>query len=217
MDLSFRIDRVNIASESITLKSIDFAKILVEVTDKESIIVGKDAHAVKIKVVDRSNQTLSGYTGILSLGFSKLSGSFNTPFVRIKNGVSETEINFTPGFVAEKNLHIHAQIPGVNAIEGDIITVLPDVPMSFTFSKQNDRMEAKEGDINNARATLYDRYGNIAYNATGKSLTLSIPEESKKYATTSGTIFPFVNGTLNFDIGSTNLPGKAYIIGTVSP
>ena len=37
--LSFRIDRANIASDTLTLRSIDFAKMSVEVADKDNIIV----------------------------------------------------------------------------------------------------------------------------------------------------------------------------------
>lgn len=217
MNLSFRIDRVNISSEAIVLRSIDFAKISVEVEDRDNIIVGKKKHAVHVKMLDKSNKILDGYNGILSLDFPKLSGTFNTPFVQIKNGVSETDIAFTPGYVAEKNLHIQAQIPGVNTVEGNAITILPDVPMSFAFVKKDDRMEAREGNLNNTRATLYDRYGNIAYNTTGYNLNIHIPEESKKYASISKTGYTFTNGILDFDIGSTALPGKAYIIGIVIP
>lgn len=89
--------------------------------------------------------------------------------------------------------------------------------MSFSFVKKDDRIEAKSGTMNNTRATLYDRYGNIAYNTTGYNLTLALPEESKKYATLPTTNYAFADGTLQFDIGATALPGKAYILGTVTP
>jgi hypothetical protein len=91
-------------------------------------------------------------------------------------------------------------------VEGNTVTVLPDVPMSFAFAKKEDRIEAKESNLDNTRATLYDRYGNIAYNAPGYRLSLNIPEESKKYATLSGTGYSFVDGILDFDIGATDLP-----------
>lgn len=38
MNLSFRIDRVNIASNTITLRSIDYAKVQVEVDNKDQIV-----------------------------------------------------------------------------------------------------------------------------------------------------------------------------------
>ncbi len=217
MDLSFRIDRANISSDSALLRSIDFAKVSVEVADREHIVAGKEKHAVRIRVLDRNNQVLSGYNGILSLDFPKLSGTLSTPFVRIAKGVSETDIFLTPGYVAEKNLRILSQIPGVSAMEGDVVTILPDVPMSFAFVKKDDRMEAREGNLNTTRATLYDRYGNIAYTAMGYNLTLRIPEESQKYASIADTEHTFSGGTLDFDIGATALPGKAYIIGKVAP
>lgn len=217
MQLSFRIDRVNVSSDVTTLRSIDFAKISIDVADKDHMVVGKGKHAVTIRVLNKNNTTLSGYNGILSLDFPKLSGSFSTPFVHIKNGVSEAEIFLAPGYVAEKNLHIGARIPGISMIEGDTLTILPDVPMSFAFAKENDRIEAKIGNLNPTRATLYDRYGNIAYNATGYKFAVSMSEESKKYATLSGTGFTFSQGTLDFSMGATALPGKAYIVGTVTP
>lgn len=217
MDLSFRIDRANISSDSVLLRSVDFAKVSIEVADREHIVAGKEKHAVHIRVLDKNNQVLSGYNGIISLDFPKLSGTLNTPFVRIAQGISETGMFLTPGYVAEKNLRILSQVPGISVVEGNVVTILPDVPMSFAFVKKDDRMEARESNLNNTRATLYDRYGNIAHTATGYNLTLRIPEESQKYASISVAEHVFSNGTLDFDIGATALPGKAYIIGTVSP
>lgn len=89
--------------------------------------------------------------------------------------------------------------------------------MSFSFVKESDRVEAREGNADRTRATLYDRYGNIAYNTTGYSLSVSVPEEFRKYATLSGTGFSFLEGILDFEIRATDLPGKAYILGEVSP
>lgn len=83
MDLSFRIDTANIASNPVVLHSIDFAKISVDVADKDNIVVGKEKHAVHIKVLDKNNQVLTGYNGIMSLDFPKLSGTLSTPFVHI--------------------------------------------------------------------------------------------------------------------------------------
>ncbi len=188
-----------------------------DVSDRDHIVAGKEKHSVKVSVLDKNNQVIAGYNGIVSLDFPKLSGSLSSPFVRIVNGVSETSVEFTPLSVAEKNLHIQAQVPGITAIEGDIVTVLPDVPMSFAFAKQSDKIEAKEGNIDNTRATLYDRYGNIAYNTNGYSLAVNVPDEYKKYAMVSGTGFTFSGGILDFNIMATSLPGKAYVIGRVSP
>ena len=39
IELSFRIDRANVASDTIILRSIDFAKMSVEVADQDNIIV----------------------------------------------------------------------------------------------------------------------------------------------------------------------------------
>lgn len=117
MNLSFRVDKANVASDSVILRSIDFAKVSVEVADKEHMVVGKEKHDVHIRVLDKNNQVLTGYNGILSLDFPKLSGTFSTPFVHIVHGISDSDITLTPGYVAEKDLHIQAQIPGINTIE----------------------------------------------------------------------------------------------------
>lgn len=211
MKLSFRIDKVNLSSETIILRSIDYAKISVDVADRDNIVAGKNPHTLNFRVLDKNNQVLSGYSGVMSLDFPKLSGTLSVPFVRVQNGVS-TGVILTPGYVAEKDLRIQAQIPGINDVEGNTVTVLPDVPMSFAFAKQYDRIEAVEGNTDRVRATLYDRYGNISYNAPGYSLSLHIPDEYAKHAVLSGTGYAFSGGALEFDIGATSLPGKAYIV-----
>jgi len=208
---------VNVASDSIRLRSIEFAKIAIDIKDRDKIVVGKDKHSVLVKVLDKDGQVLTLYNGVMALDFPKLSGSFSQPFVSIKNGVSDGDIFFTPGYVAEKDLRIQAQVPGINTIEGDLLTILPDVPMNFEFIKAQDRMEARTGNFNKTRATLYDRYGNIAYNTTGYKLTTSLPQDSKKYASVSSSEHIFTDGSLDFDIEATAIPGKAYIIGTITP
>jgi len=92
------------------------------------------------------------------------------------------DIFFTPKYVAGKNLSLDAQIPGIDAVDGNNITVLPDVPMSFEFSGGGGKAEAKEGNRVNMRASLSDRYGNIADNTTGYSLSLDVPEQYRRYA-----------------------------------
>ena len=59
--------------------------------------------------------------------------------------------------------------------------------MSFSFTKKDDRLEAKIGNTTPVRAVLYDRYGNIAYNANGYSLDMKIPVSLMKYASLQKT------------------------------
>lgn len=104
------------------------------------------------------------------------------------DGVSVEDIFFVPKYAAGKNLALDVQIPGVQAVEGNTVTVLPDTPMSFEFSGGGGKTEAKEGNSVSMRASLSDRYGNIADNTTGYRLTLDVPEKYRKYATfRSGT------------------------------
>lgn len=187
ISLKFSLDKTTVSSEVVTLRAVDFAKVSVEVKKPENIIVGGNAHGISFRILDEEDTLIDDYNGILALDFPKLSGTLSNPFVRIVNGVSETEVLLTPAYVAEKNLKIGVQVPGISAVEGNSVTILPEVPMSFAFVKRHDRMEAKEGNINNIRATLYDRYGNIAYNTTGHTLSVRIPEESSKYATISNS------------------------------
>jgi len=117
MNLSFRVDSANVSSDTITLRSIDFAKISVDVSDKGNIVVGKAEHTIKVSVLDGNNQVLTGYNGIVSLDFPKLSGTLSSPFIHIVNGVSEADVTIIPAYVAGKDLRIQAQIPGISTIE----------------------------------------------------------------------------------------------------
>ena len=105
--------------------------------------------------------------------------------------------------------------------EGDNVTILPDIPMHFDFTNPNPRLEAREGNTTLVRATLFDRYGNIAYNAPSSTLALNIPDEYQKYTVFPGGSFAktvsFSQGTLDFNVATTSAPGKGYIIGRVLP
>jgi len=165
------------------------------VEDRDNIVVGKEKHRLKIRVKDsngnvlsRQNESHGGFNGIVSLDFPKLSGVVEPAFARIVDGVSVGDIFFIPKYVAGKNLALDIQTPGISAVEGNNITVLPDAPMSFEFSGGGGKTEAKEGNRVSMRASLSDRYGNIADNTTGYRLTLDVPEKYRRYTTfSSGT------------------------------
>lgn len=226
MDVSFQVVRSSgtVTSVPLKLRSIDFAKISVEIEGRDTIVAGKNKHRVTIKLLDREgklldrkNESNGGFNGIVAMDFPALSGRLNMPFAKIVDGQSVDDIFLTPGYVAGKNLQMQMQIPGITTIVGDRVTVSPDVPMSFSFAKKDARLEAKKDNATRVRATMYDRYGNIANNTTGYTLALSIPEGLAKYASVSSNSVNFTEGALEFDLRSTALPGRAYVIGTVTP
>ena len=100
INLKFSIDEPKLESSIVSLRSIDFAKISTQIEGKDSIVVGKEAHRIKLSVLDRNNQVLRGFNGIASIDFPKLSGVVNPGFVKIVDGVSQDDISLTPKYVA---------------------------------------------------------------------------------------------------------------------
>lgn len=168
--------------KTITLKSVETAKIQVEVADRDTIVAGKDPHEITIKVLDDKGAVMSGFSGIASLDFPKNSGVISTSFVNIRDGVSVDKILFTPKYLAAENLAIDIQIPGIKDIDGNFITVLPDVPMRVGLAPDQTDLEARSGVQTTVTAKLFDRYGNLAYNhLEGMKAKFTVPGISAKY------------------------------------
>ncbi len=107
---------VNMASP-LTVKSIDYAKIRVNVPNRTALIAGGSGQLVNLEIADSAGQILTGFNGVASIDFPKNSGSFDTQFVQILNGKNKDPITFKPGTVAVIDAKIDIQVPGIKDIE----------------------------------------------------------------------------------------------------
>lgn len=212
-DLKFGIEIKNRGLKAETsFRSVDYAKAVVDVENRGNIVVGKEPHAVRVKLVDENGKTLSGFDGVAAINFPALSGIFDTNYLGIKDGLSVTGALLTPKYVAGKDLKIDVRVPGVKDVENDLVTVYPDVPMRITLETEKPAIEAKTGETETVTAKLFDRYGNLAYNhAEGAySSKFSIPEHFRKYLRFPGKVFAtdskFKDGIATVTVETTRLP-----------
>lgn len=114
-------------------------------------------------------------------------------------------------------------VPGVKDVEGNVLTVYPDVPMRVSLETEKPAIEAKTGETETVTAKLFDRYGNLAYNhgADAYVSKFSIPEHFRKYLRFPGKVFAaeskFKEGVATVTVETTRLPGSPYVIAEVSP
>lgn len=203
---------------TLAIASVDNARMSIEVDDKDHIIVGKAPHEVRIKVLDKNGKLLDGFSGVASLDFPKNSGVFSTSFVSIKNGVSNEKIFFTPQFVAGENLAMDIQIPGIKSIDGNTISVLPDLPMRVGLAPDQASLEARTDVHTRITAKLFDRYGNLAYNhPAGLKANFFTPESAKQYGRITAENVDFVQGVARSELAVSSTPGTAYFGVRVAP
>lgn len=114
-------------------------------------------------------------------------------------------------------------VPGVKDVEGNVLTVYPDVPMRVSLETEKPAIEALTGETETVTAKLFDRYGNLAYNHGGGAYAskFSIPEHFRKYLRFPGKVFAaeskFKEGVATVTVETTRLPGSPYVIAEVSP
>lgn len=114
-------------------------------------------------------------------------------------------------------------VPGVKDVEGNVLTVSPDVPMRVSLETEKPAIEALTGETETVTAKLFDRYGNLAYNhgADAYASKFSIPEHFRKYLRFPGKVFAaeskFKEGVATVTVETTRLPGSPYVIAEVSP
>ena len=155
----------------------------------------------------------------------ELAGSLSTNMIDIRDGVSVTPLAFTPSFVAESGAKLSVEVLGIEDILGNTFTVHPERPIRIGFHDVSHTIEAKEGNLIQLSASLFDRYGNIAsYKTEGYTTTLTIPNEyaslvhytpgSETESTSSGITkkYLFKDGTAIANIFATDIPGGAWII-----
>ncbi|MFZ3232395.1 MAG: VCBS repeat-containing protein [Patescibacteria group bacterium] len=222
LKFSLEIKNRNLSATT-SFRSLDYAKAVVDVENRDKIVVGKEPHAVRIKLVDGDGKILTGFDGVAALNFPQLSGVFDTNYLAIKDGLSTTGALLSPKYVAGKDLKIETYVPGVKDVEGNVLTVYPDVPMRVSLETEKPAIEARTGETETVTAKLFDRYGNLAYNhADGAySSKFSIPELFHKYLRFPGKVFAkdsqFKEGIATVTVETTRLPGSPYVIAEVAP
>ncbi|MDD2745687.1 MAG: VCBS repeat-containing protein, partial [Candidatus Gracilibacteria bacterium] len=207
-----------INSTPLTIKSIDYAKIRVNIPGRSTIVAGGTETDVNLEVVDADGQVLTGFNGVASIDFPKNSGKFSTSFIQIENGKNKVAVKFTPGSVAVIDGKIDVQIPGIQDIENGTLSVLPSVPMRVGLQTDTSKMEAKVGKSATVTAQLFDRYGNLAYNhPTGMTAKFSIPSGYGKYGSIAGGDVPFTNGVARAQVNASSNPGTLYFTVEATP
>ncbi len=187
------------------------------VDDRDRIIAGGDKKKVSLEVTTPSGEVLTKFSGIASLDFPRNSGSFSRAFVQIRDGKNLDPIEFTPGTLAVQNASIDVQIPGIREVTGGTLTILPNAPMRVGLTSGVATLEARTGNETEILATLYDRFGNVAYNhPSGMTATFAIPSGYAKYGSIDAT-GGFTNGVAKSKLRTTKKPGTLYYTVAVSP
>lgn len=222
LEITVKIPERNLEAKT-TIRSLDYAKILVDVENRAKITAGTGTHAVTIRAVDAGGNALAGFDAAASIDFVKLSGTLSANFLKLKDGNSGTGLVLTPGTLAGENLTLDVRIPGIRDIEGNVVTVFPDVPMRVALETEKAMMEAKTGESETITARLFDRYGNLAYNHAEKEYLarFSIPEAFRKSLRLPENLTAFDNafqkGVASVTVSATKTPGTPYLSVEVIP
>ena len=111
-------------------------------------------------------------------------------------------------------------MPGITAIDGNIVTVLPDDAMSVGLTADDPDMDIRGIHTTTLHATLYDRYGNIVTNhSPDYRVHFELPASSHgllRFAS-GATIAAFSGGLASTRVSTTGIAGTSYVIGTVTP
>lgn len=201
------------------IKVINSANASVEMNNRNNLVVGTGSFDTKVVIKDEAWNKIDDFSGVAYLDFPAVSGVFSSNSVKIINWESEL-VQFKPNFVAWKNIKIWVTIPGIPEVSWNFINILPDVPMSVELTSSNDKIEAKIWEKTTVKATLYDRYSNVAYNVINQKIKFEILDEYKNYVNFSWSYLkeiPVVNWEATADVNSSSIPGQAYIIATASP
>ncbi len=207
-------------SKSVSLRSVEYAKAVVDVASRDSVRAGTGSHAVSVRIADRSGTTISDFSGVASVGFPEFSGTLSSEFVQIKNGVADS-LTFFPGTLAGENLALDVRVPGVRDVEGNVLDVRPDAPMAVRLDADGSDMEALPGVSKTVRAKLFDRYGNLVTESAGLSAKFSVPTEYARFLRLSGNstavTAAFSGGVATAETFATGMPGTPYVLVEVTP
>ncbi|EKE27248.1 MAG: hypothetical protein ACD_3C00233G0001 [uncultured bacterium (gcode 4)] len=220
MKLKLKVENSSAESE-ITLEAVEYAKIRVNIENKDKIIVWWDKHKLTLDITDNDNKTLTKFNWVAYFEMPELYGVIQPNFTKIKNGKLTEDVYFVPNFVAGRNLKLNVSVPGIDVTENNTITVLPDKPLYVGLTNSKSKLEAKAWVSSVLKAALYDRYWNLTFNDSAHKVTFEIPAEFKKYTNFAWTAFTendnLANWVAKTNVYATDLPGSAFITAKVTP
>jgi hypothetical protein len=186
--------------------------VIATIDDADNIFVGGQFHKIDLKIVDAAGLPIKGFHTTAAVSVPELTGKLNTNMVDIRDGVVTAPLVFTPYFVSQYSAKLSIQVLGVDEISGNVFTVHPEKPARLGFYDVAQKIEAKEGNLVQAKIAIFDRYGNIAsYKTEAYTTTLTIPGEYTSMISLTGKAstknYLFVEGTAIANVYSTDIPG----------
>lgn len=202
-----------------SIRVVDDASVVLSLDRRNAIVAGSGSHTGQLRVVDGNGAPLA-LTSAAAISVLDNAGVLSKTLITISGGVSEPFL-FSPGTRALSGAQILIQVPGVPRIVDATFTILPGAPMEMALTSDASQLEALTGSVFRIRATLLDRYGNIAWNhPTPSTVRLEIPaayRRSGSMSASSDRTLSFTRGTADATLTATEVPGRIFLIGTASP
>ncbi|EKE29579.1 MAG: hypothetical protein ACD_2C00141G0001 [uncultured bacterium (gcode 4)] len=221
MNLKFKAENSAAESGILTLEAVDYAKIKVNIENRDKIIVWWDKHKISLDIVGWDNKTLTKFNWVAYFEIPELYGVVQPNFTKIKDWKLTEDVFFVPNFVAGRNLKLNVSVPWIEATEGNTLTVLPEKPLYVGLTNSKSKLEAKAWVSSTLKAALYDRYGNLTFNDSSHTVAFEIPAEFKKYANFSWTSFTenvkLDDWVAKTSVFASDLPWSAFITAKVTP
>lgn len=223
MQIKYSLEDWTLESSILEVEVLDSAKIVLDVVDKDNIVVWKEKHKINLEVRDGSSpwNLLNKFNWVVYFDYSEINWVIIPNIVKVENWKPVEDIYFYPNFVAVRKSTINAISPWITKVEWNIITVLPDIPMYLWLIISKAKVEAKAWIKSSLKASIYDRYNNITFNDSSHSVDFSIPDKFKKFVDFWWAKYTDTKVALEWvtsiDIFATDMPWEAYIIGRVNP
>jgi len=137
--------------------------------------------------------------------------------VDIRDGVSTAPFTLTPNYVSYDSVKLSLQVLGIEDVEGNMFTIHPEKPIRIGFHDVSHKIEAQDGNVIQIKASIFDKYGNVAsYKTEGYTVTLTIPEEYSPLVYFTGGAqerdYVFKKGTAIANVFATDIPGGAWVL-----
>lgn len=154
---NFAGNDVNLVDEREILV-VDSAQVALQFENPGNVLkIGTQELPVRLRIVDKDGNLLSGFSSIVNFGLPAGAGNFSLELAEIRNGQTE-KFSYYPGTVAGVH-NLTLNIPGIGIISDVPLTLVAGDGMYIDHTETNDQIIF----------SVRDRYGNLA-DYSGKAI-----------------------------------------------
>ncbi|MCP4522586.1 MAG: hypothetical protein GY828_00005, partial [Candidatus Gracilibacteria bacterium] len=213
---SLNISLKNLEGETLLTESAEInvlGDVSVDIIKNDNLMVGGNTYRIRAEVKDAEGKINNEINSRLYFNINDIYGETTAAYFPVIDGVAHIEIETAS--LASPDIPVEIQIEGMSEIFNDTISILHSEPRYLQLAMAKSSMQAEEGNIQELKIFIKDRFGNVAYTFNKETFDMEVTEKFSKYIRPLSDSANITQGVGTIDIEATDTPGLAHFKITV--